>query len=76
MLTGGASAHAVAPQDGPALLKKLQAGYETGLRSFTIPPGVYAFPAGAAASFTLTDWSNAQILGTGVTLSRTTAEYG
>ena len=50
------------------MLKRLQAGYEKGLRSFTIPPGVYAFPSGADASLTLTDWSDAQIRGTGVTL--------
>ncbi len=70
LLCGGAPTYAFPPQtqDGPALLKRLQAGYSQGRRSFTIPPGVYAFPAGADASFTLTDWSDAQIRGTGVTL--------
>ncbi len=67
---GGSAVEAVPQQtlDGPALLKRIQAEYNQGLRSFTIPPGVYVFPAGPDASFTLRQWSDAQIQGSGVTL--------
>jgi len=54
-------------QDGPALLARLRQQYDQGSRTLTVPPGVYVFPAGEKAGFTLRGWTDATIDATGVT---------